>query len=97
MVTRQTDREWLCFACTWCGNTWTAGYDVAHVEDGHGHVQDYYSRDGIGCANPTAPGVVLCPACGHGRVLVTVAPARSGPPEDASPLDRPVGAGRVAA
>lgn len=97
MMTTQTERERLCFACTGCGNTWTGDYDVAHVEDGYGHVQDYYSCDGINCVNPTAPGVLSCPACGRSRILVTVTPEFYRSARHTPPVGKPAGAGRVAA
>jgi len=70
MVSRQSLTERFRFACTGCGTLWTTDYRVTHVEDGHGHLRDYYYNHGQPCLDPTAPGAVLCPACGRNRILV---------------------------
>lgn len=52
------------FTCVHCRHHWSAEYEVRHVEDGHGHEHDYYSRDGLPVVTPTAPGGPCCPQCG---------------------------------
>jgi hypothetical protein len=79
MILNQVSVERLRFTCTGCQNTWTADYDVQHVEDGYGHDRDYYFCDGQPCPDPTAAGVTVCPGCGHGRVAVTIAARRASP------------------
>lgn len=49
------------FACTHCEASWTADYDVQHVEDGHGHTEEYYALNGLPAASPFA---VVCRSCG---------------------------------
>jgi hypothetical protein len=49
------------------------------VEDGHGHDRDYYFNNGLACPDPTAPGVTLYPACGHGRITVSLTARRVSP------------------
>lgn len=77
MILTEFSVERLRFSCTGCGKSWTADYDVQHVEDGYGHDRDYYFSDGLPCPDPTAPGVTLCPDCGHGRVLATITAQRA--------------------
>jgi hypothetical protein len=64
------------FGCTHCQQSWTADYDVQHVEDGHGHAWDYYSLNGSPVPPPTAPGEVWCPGCGASRVHIELIAAR---------------------
>ncbi len=64
------------FGCPHCGQTWTADYDVQHVEDGHGHAWDYYSLNGSPVTAPTAPGVVCCPDCGASRLHIELIATR---------------------
>ena len=52
------------FTCSGCGHTWSADYDVQHVEDGHGSTWEYYSLNGIPVPSPTARGATSCPRCG---------------------------------
>jgi hypothetical protein len=79
MILNQISVERVRFTCTGCGQTWTVDYGVQHVEDGYGHDRDYYSYDGLPCPDPTAPGATLCPACSHGRLVVTIAARRATP------------------
>ena len=52
------------FTCAGCGHSWTADYDIQHIEDGHGLTWEYYSLDGVPVPAPTAPGSLMCPRCG---------------------------------
>jgi hypothetical protein len=52
------------FTCAGCGHSWTADYDIQHVEDGHGLTWEYYSLNGIPVPAPTAPGTLMCSRCG---------------------------------
>lgn len=81
------------FTCAGCGHTWSADYDVQHVEDGHGLTWEYYSLNGIPVPSPTARGTLSCPRCGATWIhvqLVAVRPVPLAEPEDgrADP-DRP--------
>lgn len=92
------------FRCAHCGRSWTADYDVQHVEDGHGHAWDYYSLNGSPVTAPTASGVVCCPDCGASRVHVELIAARPIPlaqapaaGEEATVPRQPADAGQQAA
>ena len=52
------------FTCPGCGHTWSADYDVQHVDDGHGVTWEYYSLNGIPVESPAARGSLCCPRCG---------------------------------
>ncbi|HEX5495656.1 MAG TPA: hypothetical protein VFX70_13885 [Mycobacteriales bacterium] len=71
--------ERLAFTCGGCGQSWSADYDVQHVEDGHGHDRDYYFLNGVPCPDPTGPGAVLCPGCGRAHVTVELTARRASP------------------
>lgn len=79
MILNEVSVERLSFTCHGCGQTWSADYDVQHVEDGYGHDRDYYFYDGLSCLDPTAPDAVLCPPCGHCRIAVAIAARRASP------------------
>lgn len=76
MILNEISVERLNFTCAGCGTTWTADYDVQHVQDGYGHDRDYYFHDGLPCHDPTAPGNTLCRACGRKAVTVSIAARR---------------------
>jgi hypothetical protein len=65
--------ERLRFTCPGCQDSWTADYDVQHVEDQSGDVFEYYSLDGIPVEVPTAPGAVSCPRCGRWAIVELLA------------------------
>lgn len=65
--------ERLRFTCPGCRHSWTADYDVQHVEDPSGDVLEYYSLDGIPVEVPIAPGAVSCPGCGRWTMVELLA------------------------
>ncbi|MCF6509365.1 hypothetical protein E9549_18435 [Blastococcus sp. MG754426] len=67
------------FTCAGCGHTWSADYDVQHVEDGHGLTWEYYALNGIPVPAPTAPGSLMCPRCGATWIHFQLAAVRSVP------------------
>ncbi len=71
--------ERFAFACHGCGNSWTADYDVQHIEDGHGLVWEYYSLNGVPVTAPTAPDSVNCPNCGATWIGVDLVAVREIP------------------
>lgn len=79
MILREVCIERLSFTCSGCGHAWSGDYDVQHVQDGHGHLWDYYFHDGLPCLDPTATGSVLCPRCGRGTLWVELAARRASP------------------
>ena len=60
MVLKEVSVERLAFTCGGCGQSWSADYDVQHVEDGHGHDRDYYFLDGVPCPDPTGAAGRYC-------------------------------------
>jgi hypothetical protein len=67
------------FTCAGCGNSWTADYDVQHVEDGHGLLWEYHSLNGVPVPAPTAPGSLMCPRCGATWIHVQLVAVRPVP------------------
>lgn len=85
MILKEISVEQLTFSCTGCGKVWSDDYDVQHVVDTHGYDRDFYFHNGLSCPDPTAPGEVLCPGCGRGRVVVTLTARRVTPAVTDSP------------
>jgi len=79
MFLREVSVERLVFSCGGCGHTWSTDYDVQHVEDGHGHLRDYYFDDGVPCPDPFASGTVVCPRCGRTTLWVELTARRASP------------------
>ncbi|WNV75232.1 hypothetical protein [Geodermatophilus sp. DSM 44513] len=81
------------FTCAGCGHTWSADYDVQHVEDGHGLTWEYYSLNGIPVPSPTARGTLSCPRCGatwiHFRLLAVRTVPLVEPADGQADPDRP--------
>lgn len=77
MILREVSIERLAFTCGGCGHSWSGDYDVQHVEDGHGHLRDYYFFDGVPCPDPTTTGNVLCPRCGCATLWVELTARRA--------------------
>lgn len=71
--------EQFSFRCGHCEYRWISDYDVQHVEDGHGHVCEYYSLNGLPVIAPTTEGGVSCPHCGALRVLIRLQARRTIP------------------
>jgi hypothetical protein len=68
MIVSECSVERVDFTCAACQHAWEAEYGVRHVEDGHGHQQDYFLRHGLPISDPTSAGAVVCPRCGCGRL-----------------------------
>ena len=79
MILKEIAVERFTFSCASCGHTWVVDFDVQHVEDGHGHLHDYFSRNGQPCADPTAPRSVICSACRTTHVQARSTARRSTP------------------
>lgn len=79
MILKEVSVERFAFTCAGCGNTWAADYDIQHVQDGYGHLRDYFFHNGLACPDPTAAGEAVCPVCGRTRIIVELTARRSSP------------------
>jgi len=79
------------FTCAGCGRVWVTDFDVQQVSDGHGHVVDYFFRNGLPAVAPTAPGAQSCPGCGATRVYVRLVARRATPVIDPATADGALG------
>ncbi len=79
MILKEVSVERFAFTCRGCRHACSADYDIQHVEDDYGHARDYFFRDGVPCANPTGPGITLCPRCGRNTVDTQLTHRRASP------------------
>lgn len=79
MILKEIAVERFTFTCCRCDHAWTVDYDVQHVEDGHGHLHDYFYRNGLSIIDPTAPHSVVCPTCRTTRVQARLNARRTTP------------------
>jgi uncharacterized C2H2 Zn-finger protein len=80
MILKEIAVERFTFSCPGCDRTWSTDYDVQHVEDGHGHQHDYYSRNGLSIVCPFGARAVICPRCGRDQLHVRLTARRSTTP-----------------
>jgi hypothetical protein len=66
------------FTCRNCGHTWTADYDVQHLQDNTGDTWAFYRLDGVPVLKP-AEDLHLCPVCAHSSVFVDLIARRDVP------------------
>lgn len=76
MIDKEISIEQVSFTCRGCGHSWSVDYRVEHVEDGHGHSNDYYLRNGLPVLNPNGNRAVTCPSCGRDTIAAHPAPRR---------------------
>ncbi|GAA1550599.1 hypothetical protein GCM10009678_36890 [Actinomadura kijaniata] len=69
-----SDHEVWIYECLRCGATWEEGFDVRHVDDGHGGEAVAYAHGGHPCTTPWTDHP--CCECHSGNVKAFSAPWR---------------------